>query len=52
MRFSRGEVVFHRLKIISKTLNVAEVNVEKVEGANERAVLPVDVSGPLPRRGL
>ncbi|MPC92986.1 hypothetical protein E2C01_088101 [Portunus trituberculatus] len=32
MRFSRGEVVFYRLKIRSKTANVAEVNVEKVEG--------------------
>ncbi|MPC22311.1 hypothetical protein E2C01_015322 [Portunus trituberculatus] len=29
MRFSRGLVVFHRLKIRSKTANVAEVNVEK-----------------------
>ncbi|MPC09216.1 hypothetical protein E2C01_001820 [Portunus trituberculatus] len=32
MRFSRGEVVSYRLKIRSKTKNVAEVNVEKVEG--------------------
>ncbi|MPC31923.1 hypothetical protein E2C01_025223 [Portunus trituberculatus] len=32
MRFSRGEVVLHRLKIRSKTANVADVNVEKVEG--------------------
>ncbi|MPC15541.1 hypothetical protein E2C01_008337 [Portunus trituberculatus] len=32
MRFSRGEVVFHRLKVRSKTVNVAEVNEEKVEG--------------------
>ncbi|MPC18792.1 hypothetical protein E2C01_011686 [Portunus trituberculatus] len=32
MRFSKGEVVFHRLKIRSKTVNVAEVNEEKVEG--------------------
>ncbi|XP_063850047.1 uncharacterized protein LOC135094155 [Scylla paramamosain] len=31
MRFSRGEVVFYRLKIRSKTTNVAEVNEEKVE---------------------
>ncbi|MPC38455.1 hypothetical protein E2C01_031962 [Portunus trituberculatus] len=30
MRFSRGEVVFHKLKIRSKTANVAEVNVEKL----------------------
>ncbi|MPC33959.1 hypothetical protein E2C01_027328 [Portunus trituberculatus] len=29
MRFSRGEVVFYRLKIRSKTASVAEVNVEK-----------------------
>ncbi|MPC98985.1 hypothetical protein E2C01_094377 [Portunus trituberculatus] len=32
MRFSRGYVVFYRLKIRSETANVAEVNVEKVEG--------------------
>ena len=32
MRFSRGEVVFYRLKVRSKTANVAEVNEEKVEG--------------------
>ncbi|MPC55082.1 hypothetical protein E2C01_049015 [Portunus trituberculatus] len=32
MRFSRGEVVFHRLKIRSKTANIAEVNVEKIVG--------------------
>ncbi|MPC62840.1 hypothetical protein E2C01_056930 [Portunus trituberculatus] len=30
MRFSREEVVFHRLKIRSKTANVAEVNIEKL----------------------
>ncbi|MPC81614.1 hypothetical protein E2C01_076240 [Portunus trituberculatus] len=30
MRFSRGEVVFHRLKIRSETANVAEVNEEKL----------------------
>ncbi|MPC38603.1 hypothetical protein E2C01_032114 [Portunus trituberculatus] len=32
MRFNRGEVVFYRLKIRSKTANVAEINEEKVEG--------------------
>ncbi|MPC46328.1 hypothetical protein E2C01_040045 [Portunus trituberculatus] len=32
MRFSRGEVVFYRLKIRSKTVNVAEVKEGKVEG--------------------
>ncbi|MPC59543.1 hypothetical protein E2C01_053568 [Portunus trituberculatus] len=31
MRFRRGEVVLHRLKIRSKTANVGEVNVEKVK---------------------
>ena len=31
MRFSGGEVVFYRLKIRSKTANVAEVNREKYE---------------------
>ncbi|MPC39519.1 hypothetical protein E2C01_033056 [Portunus trituberculatus] len=30
MRFSRGEVVFYRLKIRSKTLNVPEVNDDKL----------------------
>ncbi|MPC23848.1 hypothetical protein E2C01_016914 [Portunus trituberculatus] len=30
MRFSRGEVVFHRLKIRYKTAIVAEVNKEKL----------------------
>ncbi|MPC46781.1 hypothetical protein E2C01_040506 [Portunus trituberculatus] len=30
MRFSREEVVFYRLKIRSKTENIAEVNEEKV----------------------
>ncbi|MPC60083.1 hypothetical protein E2C01_054119 [Portunus trituberculatus] len=45
MRCSRGEVVFHRLKIRSKTVNVAEVIEEKVQGgvktiwgAKEKAV--------------
>ncbi|MPC95543.1 hypothetical protein E2C01_090759 [Portunus trituberculatus] len=32
MRFSRGEVVFYRLEITSKTVYVAEVNEVKVEG--------------------
>ncbi|MPC13643.1 hypothetical protein E2C01_006383 [Portunus trituberculatus] len=32
MRFSRGEVIFYRLKIRSQTANDAEVNEEKVEG--------------------
>ncbi|MPC66745.1 hypothetical protein E2C01_060896 [Portunus trituberculatus] len=52
MRFSKGEVVFYRLKIRSKTANVAEVNEEKVEGGvktfqivTERAVQPGDISG-------
>ncbi|MPC47931.1 hypothetical protein E2C01_041693 [Portunus trituberculatus] len=31
MRFSRGEVVFHRLEI--RSTNVAEVNEENVEGS-------------------
>ncbi|MPC15304.1 hypothetical protein E2C01_008091 [Portunus trituberculatus] len=58
MRFSR-EVVFYRLKIRSKTVNVAEVNVEKVEGGVKafgvvikRGIQPRDIFGPLPRRGL
>ena len=59
MRFSGGEVVFYRLKIRSKTVNVAEVNREKCEGGAKplrvdarRVVLPGDIYGPLPRRGL
>ena len=32
MTFSGGEVVFYRLKIRSKTANIAEVNGEKCEG--------------------
>lgn len=28
MRFSRGEMVFHRLEVRAKTANVAEINVE------------------------
>ena len=51
MRFSRGEVVFYRLKIRSKTANVAEVNGEKCEGGVK--TLRVDaIYVPLPRRGL
>ena len=59
MRFSRGEMVFYRLKIRSKATNVAEVEVEKVEGGlktlrvdTRRAVRPGDICGPLPRWGL
>ncbi|MPC23575.1 hypothetical protein E2C01_016632 [Portunus trituberculatus] len=50
MRFSRVEVVFYRLKIRLKTMNVADVNEEKVEGSvktfwvtNKRAVRPEDI---------
>ncbi|MPC71322.1 hypothetical protein E2C01_065598 [Portunus trituberculatus] len=56
MKFSRGEVVFYRLKIRSETANVAEVNEEKVEGcvktfwvANEKAVRSGDISGFFPK---
>ena len=31
LRFSRWELVFYRLRIRSETVNVAEINVEKVE---------------------
>ncbi|MPC62295.1 hypothetical protein E2C01_056379 [Portunus trituberculatus] len=55
MRFSRGEVVFYRLKIKSKPANVAEVNEEKVEGGvktfwvlTKRGIRPGDISGPSP----
>ncbi|MPC64864.1 hypothetical protein E2C01_058986 [Portunus trituberculatus] len=37
MRFSRGEEVFYRLKIRSKTAIVTEVNEERVEGGNKRS---------------
>ena len=56
MKFSGGEVVFYRLKIRSKTANVAEVDGEKCEGDVKtfrvdtgRAVRPGDIYGPLPR---
>ncbi|MPC67894.1 hypothetical protein E2C01_062080 [Portunus trituberculatus] len=59
MRFSRGEVEYHGLKIRSKTANVAEVNVENVEGDvkafvvfNRRGVRPGDIFGPLSRGKL
>ena len=59
IRFSGGEVVFYRLKIKSKTANVAEVDSEKYEGGcqdtrvnRRRAVQPGDIYGPLPRMGL
>ena len=59
MRFSGGEVVFYRLKIRSKTANVADVNGEKYEGGVKplridasRVVRPGDIYGPLPRGGL
>ena len=58
MRFS-GEVVFYRLKIRLKIANVAEVDREKYEGGvktfrvdTRRAVQPMDIYGPLPRRSL
>ena len=59
MRFSRGEVMFYRLKVRSKAANVAEVKEEIVEGGVKtlgvdtgRAVRPGGIYGPLPRRGL
>ncbi|MPC10947.1 hypothetical protein E2C01_003591 [Portunus trituberculatus] len=58
MRFSRGEMAFYILKIRSNTVNVAQVNEEKVKGgfktfwvATKRAVQPGDISGPLSSRG-
>ncbi|MPC45717.1 hypothetical protein E2C01_039423 [Portunus trituberculatus] len=59
MKFSREKVVFYRLKIRSKTANLAEVNEEKVEGdvktflgTGKRTVRLGDNSGPLLRREL
>ena len=57
MTFRGEEVVFfHRLKIKSKTTNVAEIDVEKVRGgikttgvAIKRVFCPGDIFGPLPR---
>ena len=47
--------MFHRLKIRSKTTDVAEIYVEKVRGgiktpgvAIKRAVRPGDIFGPFP----
>ncbi|MPC82473.1 hypothetical protein E2C01_077142 [Portunus trituberculatus] len=55
MRFSKGEMVFYRLKIRSKTVNVAEIDVEKVEGGVKafgviikKGVRPGDIFGPSP----
>ncbi|MPC64198.1 hypothetical protein E2C01_058309 [Portunus trituberculatus] len=52
-------VVFYRLKIRSKTANVAEVNAEKVDGGAKafgvvikRGIRPGDNFGLLPRREL
>ena len=59
MRFSGVEVLFYRLKIRSRTANVAEVESEKCEGGVKtlrvdtiRAVRPKDIYGPLLRREL
>ena len=56
MRFSRGEMVFHRLEIRVKTAYVAEVKTESVCGSTKtslvvtrRVVRPGDIYGPLPR---
>ena len=56
MKFSGEEVVFYRLKIRSKTANVAKVDGEKCEDGvktlrvdTRRAVRPGDIYGPLPR---
>ena len=39
MRLRRGEVMFHRLEIRSKTANVAEVNIEKGGGSIKTPVV-------------
>ncbi|MPC71998.1 hypothetical protein E2C01_066290 [Portunus trituberculatus] len=39
IRFRRGEVVFYRLKVRSKTANVAEVNEENIEGGAKQDIL-------------
>ena len=39
IRLRGGEVVGHRLEIRSKTANVAEVNVEKIEGSIKTPVV-------------
>ena len=54
MRFSLGEIVFHRTEIRTKVANVAEVNIEKVRGGIEmplrsntkRGVRSRGISGP------
>ena len=59
MRFSVGEMVFHRLIIRSKATNVAEIERKSVRGSvkppevvNTEAVRPGDICGPLPIWGL
>ncbi|MPC49231.1 Zinc finger protein 775 [Portunus trituberculatus] len=52
MRFSRGEVVFYRLEIKSKITNVAEVNVEKVVGDEERKHVCKDCGAAFHRQAI
>ncbi|MPC62928.1 hypothetical protein E2C01_057019 [Portunus trituberculatus] len=59
MRFSRGEVVFYRLKMKSKNVNVAEVNEEKLRvvsrhfGSSPRKVSDLGIFlVPSPEGGL
>ena len=56
MRFSGEEMVFHRLKISSKTTNVAEIKRKSIRGSVKTpkvdikgAIRPGDICGPLPR---
>ena len=52
MRFSGGEMVFYRMKIKSKTANVAKADREKCGVDIIRAVRPGDIYDPLPKMGL
>ena len=56
MRFSGGEMVFHRLEIRPKATNVAQLESKGIRGTpkfvSRGAVRPGDICGPLPRWGL
>lgn len=57
MMFSRRKVVFYRLKVKCKNVNITEDNEEKSKGCQDavdtgRAVRTGDISGPFPKREL
>ena len=59
MMFSGGELMFHRLEIISKATNVAEIESKIIKGSvktskvvSRGTVRPRDICDSLPRWGL